>query len=163
MICNETIKTFCKDDISKIENYEQAINDTSKTWECHHRLELTINGEFAHTKEELIRLGMYYNRPYFELIFLPKSEHTRLHMKSKALSENVKNTLSTKRKGRKPNLGKHWSLSDEAKRNHSISMKNKKKSTEHKRKISETLSGRTLSAETKKKISESMKMKNKKG
>lgn len=70
---------FCKDDISKIENYDKAISDTTQTWECHHKLELTLNGEFAHTKKELIRLEIYYDRPYFELIFLTKSEHSSLH------------------------------------------------------------------------------------
>lgn len=57
---------YCKDDISKIENYDKAMADTAQTWALHHRLELTLDGEFAHTAEELKRLDMYYNRPYFE-------------------------------------------------------------------------------------------------
>ena len=70
---------YCKDDISLIENYEEAVNDDENLWCLHHRLGLTINGEFAHTAKELKRLGMYYNRPYFELIFLKFSEHSRIH------------------------------------------------------------------------------------
>ena len=42
MINKKTARSYCKDDISKIENYEEAINDT-ELWVCHHRLELTIN------------------------------------------------------------------------------------------------------------------------
>ena len=79
MINEKCAKSYCKDAISKIENYDKAIADNTQTWECHHRLELTLDGEFAHTPEELKRLGMYYDRPYFELIFLTKLEHSRLH------------------------------------------------------------------------------------
>lgn len=83
MISERNAYAFCKEDISKIENYEQAKNDKSQTWDLHHRLELTLDGEFAHSKEELMRLGMYYHRPYFELIFLTRREHARLHTKGK--------------------------------------------------------------------------------
>ena len=80
MISEKTVKSFCKDDISKIENYDKAIADTSQTWVCHHRLEITINGEEALTPKDLRRFGMYLHRPYFELIFLPRNEHQRLHL-----------------------------------------------------------------------------------
>jgi len=56
MISGWLSKKYCKDEISKIENYEQAINDKENIWEIHHRLELTLEGEFAHTREELKRL-----------------------------------------------------------------------------------------------------------
>lgn len=75
-------KHFCKDDYSLIENYEQAVNDETQLYCLHHRLELTLDGEYAHNVEDLIRMGMYYDRPYFELIFLPQGEHTRLHGKA---------------------------------------------------------------------------------
>ena len=29
-------KKYCKEDISKIKNYDKAIADTTKTWHCHH-------------------------------------------------------------------------------------------------------------------------------
>lgn len=70
---------YCRGDISKIENYDKAIADTTQTWHLHHRLELTLEGELALTREELIMHDMYYNRPYYELIFLTKAEHMRLH------------------------------------------------------------------------------------
>lgn len=78
MINKKTARSFCKDDISKIENYEQAINDT-KRWVCHHRLEMSIDGEQVHTPESLSKLGMYKKRPYFELIFMLQVEHIKLH------------------------------------------------------------------------------------
>lgn len=84
MLENSGVYRFCKDDISKIENYEQAINDKENVWCCHHRLELTLDGDYAHSKEDLIRMGMYYNRPYFELIFMKDNEHSSLHRKAEA-------------------------------------------------------------------------------
>jgi len=82
MIKESNAKKYCKDNISKIENYEKAILDKDQMWDCHHRLEMTLDGEFAHTYQDLIRLGMYYDRPYFELIFLLQNEHMRLHRKN---------------------------------------------------------------------------------
>lgn len=72
------VKSFCKDDISLIEGYDEAIS-SNECYACHHRLEFTLDNEFAHTRDELIRLGMYYKRPYFELIFMKDSEHSALH------------------------------------------------------------------------------------
>lgn len=80
---------FCIKNISEIENYEEAIT-SKETYECHHRLEThTSDGERRKvdiSKEELIALGMYYHRPANELIFLKKTDHTRLHHKNKKLS-----------------------------------------------------------------------------
>lgn len=78
MISNRT-KQYCRGNFEKIENYDLAMADKENVWEIHHRLELTLNGEFAHSREELKRLGMYYNRPYYELIYLTTSEHAKLH------------------------------------------------------------------------------------
>ena len=66
-----------------IENYDKVIADTERTWECHHRLETHSSDGKKRltnlTKRELIALGMYYDRPPEELIFLTKTEHRRLH------------------------------------------------------------------------------------
>lgn len=73
-------ESYCRPgELELIENYEIAKADNFKGWDIHHRLELTINGEYAHSTEELKRMNMYYNRPYFELIFLTRSEHNKLH------------------------------------------------------------------------------------
>lgn len=108
------LKKFCKDDITRIENYDIAKSEDFKGWDCHHRLELTLDNEFANSKEDLIRYNMYYNRPYFELILLRKSEHSQLHQntyhfkqynsklnKDKPKSEHMKMALSNSLKGRK--------------------------------------------------------------
>ena len=67
-----------------IENYEQAINDNTQIWVCHHRDEIrTLPSGMVviRSKEELIENGRYYNCPPNELIFLTNSEHTKLHSK----------------------------------------------------------------------------------
>lgn len=74
----KNIKLYCKDDVSKIENYEEAVS-SKEQYDVHHRLEFTINGEYAKSTEELKRLGMYYNRPYYELVLMKHSEHAKLH------------------------------------------------------------------------------------
>ena len=75
MISEELAKKYCKDDISTIENYSKAIEDSEQTWHLHHRRE-TI-----YTREGLIEIGEYYNRPSCELIFLTPFEHLSLHKK----------------------------------------------------------------------------------
>lgn len=147
---------FCKDDISLIENYDKAIADNTQMWDCHHKLELTLDGEFAHTADELIRLNMYFNRPYFELIFLTHADHTRLHkpMKGRHCSEQHKQRISNS------NKGKHHT--EEARRKMSEAKLGKTRnhhSEETKRKISEAHKGKHMSDETRRKISESLKSK----
>lgn len=82
MINERRARRYCCDAISKIENYDKAIADTTQTWHLHHRLELTLDGEFASSSADLKLHDMYYDRPYYELIFLTPSEHIRLHMKN---------------------------------------------------------------------------------
>lgn len=134
MINEEHAKKFCNGDITKIENYELAVNDQSQTWHCHHRLE-THNSDGDRrfvdlSTKELKELDMYYNRPSEEFIFLTFEEHNRLHHKGKTLSDKQKSIFT--RKG-------------------------KKNSKEHNKKISEANKGRHLSEETRKKISETLK------
>lgn len=66
-----------------IENYDKALADNFEGWDIHHRLEThTSDSELrpvAITRDELIALDMYYARPASELIFLTRSEHTKLH------------------------------------------------------------------------------------
>lgn len=146
---SEHVKEYCRDDISKIENYELAIADTEHKWQCHHRLELTLDGEYAHSKKDLIRMGMYYNRPYFELIFLTISDHMKLHNGTQIYRKKMSNSL----KGR--------IITEEHKRKISESRKGKKRkpfSKEWRRKISEKMKGRKFSEETKRKISEAIKI-----
>ena len=149
MINKNSTKLYCRDDISKIENYEQAINDKEHKWVCHHRLEFTINGEFAHTSKELKRMGMYYHRPYFELIFMKRIEHRHLHASKENLREETLRKMSKAQKGKK--------LTEEHKRRVSESMKGRKLSKEHKIKISESRKGIIFSEEHRKNLSLSLK------
>ena len=85
---------YCKEEISKIENYEKAIADTTRTWVCHHRTEIWWNC----TKKELIENECYFNRKACELIFLTQAEHARLHMTAehrKKISESNKGKIFT--------------------------------------------------------------------
>ena len=79
MINKATVSSYCKDDIRLIENYEKAVADRTSVWHCHHRLELTLDGLYAVSKDDLIRMDMYYCRPHFELILLPPTTHNKLH------------------------------------------------------------------------------------
>lgn len=162
MIDKYRAKKYCSDDISKIENYDKAIADTTQTWICHHRLGL------VHSSKELERLGLYENRPADELIFVTHSEHNRLH--SKPLSDETKRKLSEAHKGeRNPMYGKP--RSDETKQKIADALKGEKNpnygktpSDETRRKIAEAnkgkpspMKGKTMSDEAKQKIAEAKK------
>lgn len=88
MINEKYAKKYCKDDIRKIKNYEEAIK-SDKMYDCHHILELTIDQDFAHSREDLKRLGMYWKRPYFELVFLESREHYLMHRVGKGRDNNI--------------------------------------------------------------------------
>ena len=109
MINEKAVSKYCRDDLSKIENYEKAIADTTQTWVCHHRLELTLDGEPALTRKQLKMHDMYYHRPYYELIFLTDAEHRKLHMH---MSEETKRKMSESMKDK--NKGKHLSAKKES-------------------------------------------------
>ena len=126
-----------------IENYDKAIADNTQTWQCHHRLE-THNSDGERrlvdiSSSELIALGMYFDRPPEELIFLTSAEHVSLHKKGKYASEETRKRLSEAHK--------------------------RQMSEAHKRQLSEAFKGRKNtwfigkhhSEEAKKKISEAMK------
>ena len=163
-----------------IENYEKAVNDTTQTWQCHHRLE-THNSDGERrlvdiSGSELIALGMYFDRPPEELIFMTELEHKHLHnagkpgtFTGKHHSEEVKGRISESNKGKhrseesrrrysKAKKGKKFGpCSEEHKRKISEALKGKPKSEEHKRHMSEVRKGKPCSEESKKKRSESEK------
>ena len=121
-------KRFCNEDITLIENYDKAISDKEKTWDCHHRREMTT------PKKELLEIGEYFNRPASELIFLTQKEHISLHHKGKQVSDETRHKLSESHKGK--NKGKtSW-------------MKGKHLSEETKRKLSEARKGKNTWSKT---------------
>ena len=148
MISEKRAKSYCKDDISLIENYDKAIADDTQTWQCHHRRE-TI-----YSAKGLIEIGEYYNRPACELIFLTPNEHHILHNLGQHLSAETRKKLSESLKGR--------TLSEETRKKLSESQKGKQFSDETRKKISESNNGeknpffgKNHSAEARKKMSES--------
>lgn len=160
MICENSAKSYCKDDISLIENYDKAIADKTQVWQCHHRRE-TI-----YSVKDLQDIGEYYNRPACELIFLTPVDHRRLHnlgkpsgMKGKQHSAETRKKMSEAHKGR--------TFSEETRKKLSEAHKGKHHSAETRKKISEankgenhTMFGKHHSEETRKKMSEANKGKN---
>ena len=124
MINTNIAKSYCREDLSLIENYNEAANDLTQTWDCHHRLE--IQNEKVVSRSDLIKQGLYYHRPAEELIFLTHSEHIVLHKSGKynhnygkptwnkgktgIYSEETKQKISNTLKGNIPwNKGKKMS------------------------------------------------------
>lgn len=95
-IINGTLK-YCIEDISSIENYQQAINDNENMWELHHKLETQDeNGcirKLPLSYKELQEMGLYWNRPANELIFMKQTEHKSYHLmgNSRAKGKNIGN------------------------------------------------------------------------
>ena len=138
MIAKDLNKVVRKGDLTKIENYDKAISDETQTWICHHRLELTLDGEFAHSRKDLERMDMYYNRPYFELIFLTPSDHGRLHGNNR--SEEHRKKKSEAQIGRKLSEETRKRISESCKGIHPSEETRKKMSKAHKGKKKPPLS-----------------------
>ena len=142
MINENTVKDYCKD-YSNIDNYEEAVNDNTKTWVCHH-----ILGEIL-TREQLILHNFYYDVPPCMLKFVTREEHNKIHKKSKKLSCEHRRKLSEALKGH--------AVTDDTRIKLSESHKGHHHSDETRQKISESQKGKTLSEESRRKISESKK------
>jgi len=79
MINRKILDYYCEGGFSKIENYEQALQDKKQTWDVHHRLE--IGSFYRLSSAELKGLGLYYKRPPEELILLTFLDHRKVHRK----------------------------------------------------------------------------------
>lgn len=167
MINERNAHKFCRDDISKIENYDKAIADT-QVWDCHHREEIRVlpsGMTVLLSRQDLIDNDRYYNCPANELIFLTHAEHQRLHNKGAHRSDETRKKISESQKDENgPFYGKHHS--DEARRKISESMKGRTISAETRKKLSELRKGKVpwnkgkkLSEEHRRKIAESLKLK----
>ena len=119
MINERQARKFCKEDISKIKNYDKAIADTTQTWHCHHMTETW----WGCTAQDLIDNECYYNRKACELIFLTRKEHVRLHKKGIPFTEEHRRKISASLNGHKHSKesikkmsaafkGKTWKLID---------------------------------------------------
>ena len=124
MISELNAYAYCIEDISLIENYDEA-KKSQINWECHHKLEI----ELHKSAKELIEMGFYFHRPASELIFLTKKEHLILHNSGKnhpfygkTLSNETKCKMSESHKGEK-NINFNKTLTEETKRKISESKK----------------------------------------
>ena len=148
MISEENTKKYCCEDISLIENYQQAKADNFAGWCIHHRLEIQPDGTRM-SRQELKDKNLYYGRPASELIFMRFGEHTTLHWLGKHHSAEARKKMSESLKGR--------TFSAEHRKKLSESAKGKYLSTEHRKKLSEALKGKHHSEEARWKISEARK------
>lgn len=83
------IKRCCRN-YKDVENYIEAINSTEK-YELHHKLGLVI------PRKTMIKIGIYYNRPAIEFIFLPVGQHRSIHNTGKEFTlEHRKNISKSK-------------------------------------------------------------------
>lgn len=105
MISDKQVRRYCCEEMSKIENYEVARNSNER-WDCHHRGEILPCGRFS--PKDLVKFDLYWHRPASELIFLPHSEHQRMHTigKSRVFTEDHKSSLSKVATER--NKGRFW-------------------------------------------------------
>lgn len=111
MINLRTVKKFCKD-YTRIENYEEAVNDTTQVWHCHH-----ILGEIV-SREQLIDHDFYYDVPPCMLKFVTKIEHRQIHQNGKNLSKETCKKISESQKGNLNKKGKTKSIFGKAFQEH---------------------------------------------
>ena len=130
---SQNFRRYCKD-YEDIENYDKAKADNFLGWCCHHRKGADI------PREKLIALGMYYNRPASELIFLKRSGHQSLHQKGKKCSKETKKKMSEAKKGEKNNFyGK--THTEETRMKMSAARKGKPKTEETRKKMGASKKG----------------------
>jgi hypothetical protein len=92
----EQYNVFCiPEEKEKVLHYAEAKADNFKGWVRHHRLETHNSEGFLRTvqlsKEELIALDMYYNRPAEELIWLKAGIHRTVHGNIKGMKNGKGN------------------------------------------------------------------------
>lgn len=140
---DKRLRKICKE-YEKVENYAEAVADKTQMWDLHHR-----NGAKM-PREELERLGLYFNRPPGELMFLKHTEHSRLHDLN--MSEENRNKLATAFKGKHHTEETKIKLSKEL-AGHNNGMFGKQHNEETRKKISEITKSKMSSKDIKDKIS----------
>lgn len=108
--CNEPDKIEVTEKALSLYNSAKSEKELKRKLICHHRLAITLYGEQVHKTEDLNRFGMYYNRPYFELLIMTNSEHTTLHNNARDVSYFVRRELtdSLRKKLSDATKSRHW-------------------------------------------------------
>lgn len=155
MICRN-IRRICEE-YWLIENYEKAVNDKTQVWECHHRLEIQDDKILSY--KELMDSGLYWHRNPEELIFLTKSEHSKLHKSKENLKRETREKYSQRSKGKPTWIKgkKHTEGSKQKMREAWEKRKLTPVSEETRQKLSESHKGKTLSKESRQKLSAAKK------
>ena len=144
------VKDYCCGDIEKIENYWQAVSDTKRIWDCHHRREIDEGKTLSQLEEE----GLYWNVQPEDLIFLTHEDHISLHTPSKGISLSQ----ATRDKIRKSLTGKIQSRETISKR--VMKLRGQKRTGEALARIQEGIRNRVFSEDGLKRLSERMKNNN---
>ena len=113
MISERSAKLFCSEDIALIENYHEAISDEERMWEIHHRRECDSEGRTLFTHKQLVDMGLYFNRPAAELIFVTRSTHKKLH-REQCGKRGKKNSIPILQITKSGELVKEWQSISEA-------------------------------------------------
>ncbi len=108
-------RCFCRNP-ELIENYIEAMTDTTQIWECHHRLESCFTQKF------LKDMNLYYDVEPEAWIFLTREEHNKIDSacrrnaeahKGKMHSEETKRKISEIMRNRTKLLSKKWHENNE--------------------------------------------------
>ena len=115
MINEKQARRYCRENITLIKNYAEAVVDTTRMWICHH-----INGEpfTGFCKKDLKKMNMYYKRPASELKFVTRKMHEDIHGSCKKAGKSCKGgtpwnkgkapSKETRNKLSEASTGKHW-------------------------------------------------------
>lgn len=73
MFSEKQARAYCHEPIEKIQGFNEASKSTEK-YHVHHRFE-----DMGLSRKDLISLGLLYNRPACELVFINGKQHNRNH------------------------------------------------------------------------------------
>lgn len=73
MFSDKQARAYCCESIEQIQGYAEAVESADK-YHIHHRFE-----EMGLSRNDLMELGLLYNRPACELVFMNGREHNRIH------------------------------------------------------------------------------------
>lgn len=75
MYSDKQARAYCCEPVEKIQGFKEA-SVSSEKYHIHHKFE-----EMGLSRQDLMGMGLLYNRPACELMFLKGKEHNRIHSK----------------------------------------------------------------------------------